>query len=133
MIHFGLHVKQVSLALVAKNPFPIARYGYPARTPREVSQFQDGEFYRRIHGYVNGQLGNDAILSVFKYAVAEAMPDDVGCPSWRRQRCWRPKASATLIANVKGFSSGVRNWIVVPRRQTKLVRILRPGVAAAAL
>src|SRR5262245_49241276 len=126
-------MKQVSLALVAKNPFPVARYGYPARTTREVPQFQDREFYRRIHGYINGQLGNDAILSVFKYAIAEAMSDDVGRRCGCRQRCWRPKVSALLIADVKGLSRGVRNRIVVPRRETQLVGILRPSVAAAVL
>src|SRR6516162_3020361 len=126
-------MKQVSLALVAEDPFPIARYGYPTRTAREVPQFQDREFYGSIHGYKNGHLGNDAILSVFKYAIAEAMPDNVGCRPGCRQRCWRPKVPAMFVADVKGFSSGVRNRIVIPRRQTKLVRILRPGIATAAL
>src|SRR5580704_5233927 len=70
---------------------------------------------------------------MFKHAIAEAMPDDIGRRSGCRQRCWRPKDSALLITHVKGFSGGVGNRIVVPGRQTKLVRILCPGVTAAAL
>src|ERR1700722_5672934 len=125
-------MKEVFWALVTENPFPIARDGYPAGSTREVPQFQDRVFYRRIRGHIHGQLGNDTILGMLKYAIAEAMPYDVGRRSGCRQRRWRPKVSVLLITNVKGFSGGVRNRIVVPRRQTKFVRILRPGVAAAA-
>src|ERR1700693_2224641 len=126
-------MKQVFLALVAKDPLPIARYGYPSRTTPNIPQFQDREFCRRIHCDINGQLGMDAILSMFKHAIAEAMADDVRRRSRGRQRGWRPKISTLLITEVKGFSGDVRHRIVVPRRQTKLVRVSRPGVAAAAL
>src|SRR5262245_36614427 len=115
-------MKQVFLALFAKDPFPVARYGYPARTSRGVPQFQDREFHTRIYGYINGQLRNDTLFGVLIYAIAEAMPDDVGRPSGCRQRCRRPDGSGLLIADVEGFSSGVRNRIIVPRRQAKLVR-----------
>src|SRR5690606_15075181 len=49
------------------------------------------------------------------------------------QRDRRPVRAGLLVAQVEGLAAGVDQRIVVPRREPILVRVLEPGVGAAAL
>ena len=132
-VHLGLHVQQALLAQLSQHPFPVAGDGQRRGPPRDVAQFQNGELHRRVHGHINRQFGDDAVLGVFEHGIAKAMTDDVGRRAARGQRRGRPELPGLLVPDVKGFPGGVGDGVVVPGRQAKLVAIFDPGVGAAAL
>ena len=109
-----------------KHPFPVAGDGQAARTSRDVAQFQDRELHRRVHRHINPQLGGDAVLGMFEHGIAKAVANDVGRRAARGQRRGRPELSGLLIADVEGLAGGVRDGIVVPGRQAKLMGNSRP-------
>jgi hypothetical protein len=131
-VHFGLHMQQAILPQVAQHPFPVAGDRYAARPPRGVAQFQDRKLHRRVHSHIDPQLGGDAVLSVFKNGVAEAMPDDIGRRTARGQWRRRPELAGLLITDIEGLAGGVPNEIIVPGCQSEFVGIFEPGICAAA-
>src|SRR5208337_4872583 len=81
----------------------------------------------------NPDLRSDAILHMFKDAVAESVAADVMHRPAARQRRGGPKMAALFVAEVKSFSVGIAYWIVVPGCEAELMGIFAPGVSSPAL
>ena len=65
-------------------------------------------------------------------AVAEAVPNDVRRRAAGRQRRGRPELAGLFVADVEGLAGEVAHRIVVPGGEPEFVRVLAPGVGAAA-
>src|SRR5207253_6743056 len=85
------------------------------------------------HGHIDPQLRDDAIFEVLEDGVTKTVTYDVWRRATRRPRCRRPELPGLLIANVKRFTGGVLDGVVVPGRQPEFMGVLKPGVSAAAL
>src|SRR6185436_10396270 len=86
-----------------------------------------------IRSDVNPEFRADAALGVLVYAVAESVAGHVRRRPAGGKRRGRPEMSALFITDVIGLATAIAHRIVVPGRETQLVRILAPGVAQTAL
>ena len=59
------------------------------------------------------------------------MSNGVMIRAWSWGGAGRPKVACLVIAKVDGFTTDIANRIVVPRSQTVLVTVFRPGICAA--
>ncbi len=118
---------------VAEDPFEVASDGQPASALRRIAQLQHRKLDWRVDSHIHSELGGDAILAVFEYAVAEAMPRPIRRRAAAGQQRGRPKASVFLVADVIGFGVRIADRVVGPRRETELLRVLAPGIGTAAL
>ena len=125
---FGDHVHRRLGSQIAKDPFHVTGGREPARTPRSIAHLQHRELHRRIDGDVHAKLGADAILAVLEDAVAEAVAGDIGAGAAGGQRRGRPELPGFLVAQEERFSACIAHGVVVPGRETKLVRVLAPRV-----
>ena len=91
------------------------------------------EISRRIERDEDRQLGHDAALAMLEHAVAEPVPRHVRADAAAGQRRGGPELSRLLVAQVERLAAGVAHRIVVPRRETELVRVLAPRVRRAGL
>ena len=117
---------------LAQDPFPITSDGQAAGTARDVAQFQNRELDRRIHGDIDPQLGDDAVLEVLEHGVTKTVTNDIRCRATRGPGRWRPELARLLIANVKCLTGCVLDGIVAPRSEPEFMGVLKPGVSAAA-
>ena len=118
------------MAQIAQHPFAIAGNGKPARSARDIAQFENGELHRRVHRHVNPQLGNDAVLGVLENRVTKSVPNDVSAGPASRPRRRRPDLASFFIADVKGLPGEVAHRIVKPGGEPEFVRVFKPGVSA---
>ncbi len=61
------------------------------------------------------------------------MPADAGGGAAVGQRRGRPEVAALFVTDKAGFSTGIADWIIIPRGKPHLVGIFDPGVSEAAL
>src|SRR5687768_13570586 len=64
--------------------------------------------------------------------VAEPVPDDVRRRAAGRPGTWRPNLAGFFVANVERLAGCVLDRIVLPWGEAEFVRVLEPGVSAAA-
>ena len=117
---------------VAEEPFHIGGNGNVAARIILVGERQDQELHRRIPRHEGFQMRMQAALLVFERCVTEAMARGVRALSAHRQGCRAPGLAGSLVAQVDGFAAGILHRIVLPGGQPAGVRVLGPGVRAAA-
>ena len=127
-IDLGDHVHGRFGSQVPQHPFHVAGSGKPPRAPRRIAHLQDGELDRGVEGNVHRQLGDDAVLDVLEDAVAESVAAGVGPFAAPGQRRRRPEPSRRFVAQEECLAARIRDGVVVPRRETELVRVLVPRI-----
>ena len=132
-VNFRDHVHRAFRPQISEHPFDVSGSRKPADAAGVVSYFQYSELDRSVGSHIHRHLRGDTVLGALEDAVTESVPADVGGGAAVGQRRGRPEVAALFVTDKAGFSTGIADWIIIPRGKPHLVGIFDPGVSEAAL
>src|ERR1043165_2287133 len=85
-VELRLNIEQSFLAKITQHPFAITGDRKPACNTRSITQFEDGEFYRRIDCHINPKFGGNPALKMLEHSIPKTMANNVRRCAARRSR-----------------------------------------------